>query len=162
MFGIDPRRLRAFADMRLEAAGGDSSYGRGALDLTLNRPLVGPIVGAFAVAAGTSTGQLPTQRRWFLGGTQTIRGQSPDTAQSGNAFWLTRGEVGRDFRTHRVTLFSDLGWVGDRSDLSAVGRPMSGVGLGLSALDGAVRLDLSRGLYPRKQFRVDVSLGARF
>ena len=162
VFGLDPRRLRAFAELRLEAAGGDSSYGRGAFDLTLSRPLVGAVVGALTVAAGSSAGELPTQRRWFLGGTQTIRGQSPDTAQSGNAFWLTRGEIGRDFRTHRVTLFSDLGWAGDRSALSAIGRPMSGVGLGLSAVDGAVRLDLSRGLYPRKQFRVDVSLGGRF
>jgi hypothetical protein len=31
-----------------------------------------------------------------LGGTQTIRGQSADTAQSGNAFWMTRAELASD------------------------------------------------------------------
>ena len=102
------------------------------------------------------------QRRWFLGGTQTIRGQSPDTAQSGNAFWFSRTEIGKDYRTHRISLFGDLGWVGDRSKISEIGRPMSGVGLGFSMLDGAIRMDVARGLYPRKQFRVDLSLGTRF
>jgi len=32
--GLDPRGLRLFSDLRLEAAHGDSLYGRGALDLT--------------------------------------------------------------------------------------------------------------------------------
>jgi len=162
VFGEDPRGLRAYADVRLEAAGGDSTYGRGAMDLTFARPLVGSLVGTVTVAGGSSIGEVPMQRRWFLGGTQTIRGQSPDTAQSGNAFWFSRTEIGKDYRTHRIGLFGDLGWVGDRSKISEIGRPMSGVGLGFSMLDGAIRMDVARGLYPRKQFRVDLSLGTRF
>jgi hypothetical protein len=162
MFGDDPRGLRAYTDLRLEGAGGDSTYGRGAIDLTLSHSIVGDLVGGLTLAGGSSVGSVPMQRRWFLGGTQTIRGQSPDTAQSGNAFWFTRAEVGKDYRTHRISLFGDLGWVGDRATASEVGRPMSGVGLGFSMVDGAVRLDFARGLYPRKQFRVDLSLGARF
>jgi outer membrane protein assembly factor BamA len=51
---------------------------------------------AVTIAGGTSAGHMPVQRHWFLGGTQTIRGQSADTAQSGNAFWMTRLEVGPD------------------------------------------------------------------
>ena len=162
MFGDDPRGLRAYTDVRLEAAGGDSTYGRGAVDLTLSHPIVADVVGGLTLAGGTSVGGVPMQRRWFLGGTQTIRGQRPDTAQSGNAFWFTRAEIGKDYRTHRISVFGDLGWVGDRTMVSEVGRPMSGVGVGFSMIDGAVRLDLARGLYPRKQFRVDFSLGARF
>jgi hypothetical protein len=162
MFGDDPSGLRAFTDVRLEAADGDSTYGRAAMDLTFARPIVRDIVGTFTVAGGSSVGALPTQRHWFLGGTQTVRGQSPDTAQSGNAFWFTRTEIGKDYRTHRISLFGDLGWVGDRAKASEIGRPMSGVGLGLSMLDGTFRLDFARGLYPRKQFRVDFSLGTRF
>jgi len=162
MYGEDPRGLRAYADVRLEAASGDSTYGRGAVDLTVTRPIAGSVIGSMTFAGGSSVGGLPMQRRWFLGGTQTIRGESPDTAQSGSAFWFTRTELGKDYRTHRISVFGDLGWVGDRAKLSEIGRPMSGVGLGLSMLDGAFRLDVARGLFPRRQVRVDFSLGTRF
>src|SRR6185436_6150983 len=78
--GVDPRGLRSITNLRLEAAAGDSMYGRGALDVTLMRPLVGRLSGALTLSGGSSAGALPAQRRWFLGGTQTIRGQSADTA----------------------------------------------------------------------------------
>jgi len=43
------------------------------------------------------------------------------------------------------------------------GRPLSGAGLGLSAIDGLVRVDVSRGLAPvRAAWRVDVTFDARF
>ena len=56
----------------------------------------------------------------------------------------------------------DLGWVGDRTKMSQVGRPMSGVGAGVSFLDGLFRFDVARGLYPRKQFRIDLYLESKF
>ena len=160
--GLDPRGFRTFTDVRLEAAGGDSVYGRGAVDVTLSRGLFGDVAAAITLAGGSTIGGVPPQRRWFLGGTHTIRGQSPDTAQSGNAFWMSRTELGRDFRAYRVSVFGDLGWVGDRTKISDVGRPLSGVGAGFSVLDGMFRVDVARGVYPREQFRVDASLGARW
>jgi len=39
---------------------------------------------------------------------------------------------------------------------------MSGVGAGVSFLDGLFRFDVARGIYPRKQFRVDLYLEAKF
>jgi hemolysin activation/secretion protein len=120
------------------------------------------LAGALTLAGGSSIGGLPSQRLWYLGGSQTVRGQSPDTAQSGNAFWLTRAELGSIDASMRPTLFADLGWVGDRAKLSAIGRPMSGVGAGVSFLDGLFRFDVARGIYPRKQFRVDLYLEAKF
>jgi len=84
--GDDPRGFRTLSDLRVEAAGGDSTYGRAAADLTLSTGLPKSFAAALTLAGGTSAGQLPSQRRWFLGGAQTIRGESPDTAQSGNAF----------------------------------------------------------------------------
>jgi hypothetical protein len=42
------------------------------------------------------------------------------------------------------------------------GRPLSGVGVGWSLLDGLVRFDLARGLYPSRQWRLDSYLEARF
>jgi hemolysin activation/secretion protein len=114
------------------------------------------------LSAGSSLGLLPAQRRWYLGGTQTVRGQSPSIAQSGNAFWLTRLELGKDYPGRRSTMFGDLGWVGDRDHPTDVGRPMSGVGVGQSMFDGIIRWDVARGLYPRKQWRFDLYLEARF
>jgi len=39
---------------------------------------------------------------------------------------------------------------------------VSGVGAGVSFLDGLFRFDVARGVYPRKQFRVDLSLESKF
>jgi len=160
-YGLDPAGLRLSTNLRAEAAHGDSLYGRAALDLIASHGL-GRLAGSLTLSGGSSIGGLPRQRFWYLGGLQTVRGQSPDTAQSGNAYWLTRAELGSIDAGFRPTVFADLGWVGDRSKLSQVGRPMSGVGVGFSFLDGLMRFDIARGLFPRKQFRVDLSLEARF
>ncbi|HTI62438.1 MAG TPA: ShlB/FhaC/HecB family hemolysin secretion/activation protein [Gemmatimonadaceae bacterium] len=159
--GLDPQGFRVFSDLRLEAAKGDSMYGRAALDVTMSHGF-GLLAGALTVAGGSSIGSLPPQRQWYLGGSQTVRGQSPDTAQTGNAFWLTRAELGESGAGVRPAVFADLGWVGDRNKLRDVGRPMSGVGAGVSFLDGLFRFDVARGLYPRKQFRVDLYLESKF
>jgi hypothetical protein len=160
-YGLDPNGLRLFSDLRLEVANGDSVYGRGALDLTASRGL-GRVAAALTVSGGSSIGGVPPQRLWYLGGSQTVRGQSPDTSQSGNAFWLSRLEVGSTNAGVRPSLFTDIGWVGDRASMTKVGRPLSGVGAGVSFLDGLFRFDVARGLYPRKQFRVDLYLESKF
>ena len=160
--GTDPRGLRTSTDARVEAAAGDSTYGRAAVDFTLSRGLTASTSVALTVAGGSSVGQLPPQRRWFLGGAQTIRGQSPDTAQSGNAFWMSRGEFALDRGYARLSVFGDIGWVGDRAQWQDVGRPMSGVGIGYSMLDGLIRFDVARGLYPRLQTRISSYVNARF
>jgi hypothetical protein len=160
--GIDPRHFRAFSELRLEAAKGDSMYGRAAAELTLSEGTPFRTAIGVTLSGGSSVGFVPAQRQWFLGGTQTVRGQSADVAQSGNAFWLTRLELGRDNPGHRSTIFGDLGWVGDRTRMQDVGRPLSGVGYGESVFDGILRFDVARGLYPRKQWRFDLYLDARF
>jgi hypothetical protein len=160
-YGLDPRGLRIFSDLRLETAVSDSLYGRGALDLTVSHG-IGRFAAALTASGGSSIGGLPPQRRWYLGGSQTVRGQSPDTAQSGNAFWLMRAEIGSSQAGIRPTVFGDLGWAGDRNKLSKVGQPMSGVGAGVSFMDGLFRFDVARGIYPRKQTRVDLYLESKF
>jgi hypothetical protein len=160
-YGLDPRGLRVLTNARVEAATGDSAYGRAALDVTMSHGL-GALAGSLTLAGGSSVGGVPAQRLWYLGGSQTVRGESPDPAQSGNAFWLTRTELGTDDVGMRPTVFADIGWVGDRTKIGDVGRPMSGVGVGASFLDGLIRFDVARGLYPRKQFRIDLSLEAKF
>jgi hypothetical protein len=159
--GLDPNGFRIFSDLRAEAGGGDSTYGRGALDLTFTDDF-GAVAGALTLSGGSSIGALPAQRKWYLGGTHTIRGQTPDTATSGSAFWMARLELGRTIQGARPVVFGDLGWAGDRTKLREVGLPMSGVGAGASLLDGLIRFDVARGLNPRRQWRVDMYLNAVF
>lgn len=164
-FGLDPRGWRAFGDFRMEGAGGETSFGRAALDVTLSRAL-GPTTGgapiaALTLAGGSSAGDVPVQRLWYLGGTHTVRGQ-PAGSAAGNAFWLTRGEIALERMGGRVSLFGDLGWAGSREALSEVGRPLSGVGTGWSILDGLVRFDIARGIHPSRAWRTDLYLEARF
>src|SRR2546430_2463077 len=96
-FGLNPDGFRVLSDLRLEGAGGDVGYGRGALDLTVSQPLGRAFHRDFSAAvtagAGTSVGSVPIQRIWYLDGTNSVRGQPPG-AMAGTSYWLTRTEIG--------------------------------------------------------------------
>jgi hypothetical protein len=159
--GLDPDGFRLFTDLRLETARSDSSgYGRGALEMTASHGI--PFgSAALTLAAGSSLGDLPMQRNWFLGGTQTVRGQYPGR-QVGDAFWLARLELARGASVMKPVIFTDFGWAGDRNAWKSIGIPMSGVGAGFSLLDGLVRFDVARGINPDRMWRVDTYIEARF
>lgn len=160
-WGLDTRGFRANADFRAEGAAGDFEYGRGLLDLTVSHGLPLGTQLAITTSAGSTAGTAPAQRAFQLGGLQTVRGNRPGT-MSGNAFWMGRGELALNRRAVKPVLFGDVGWAGDRTNFSRPGRPMSGVGVGASVLDGMIRFDVARGLYPQKAFRIDLSVEARF
>jgi len=170
-FGANPRGFRLDVRARGEGAMtnrsdslGATGYGRLVLDGTIARP-VGGFGFAITAAAGSSLGDLPVQRAFFLGGLQTVRGQfaSPTGAgRVGDTFWLGRAELARSAMFFRPTLFYDVGWAGSRDSLASVGRPLSGAGAGVSLMDGLLRLDVSRGIHPERRWRTDVYLGARF
>jgi hemolysin activation/secretion protein len=90
-----------------------------------------------------------------------VRGQTAGN-QFGDAFWLGRIEFGTSRAGFRPVVFYDVGWAGDRSNFSEPGRPMSGAGVGASLLDGLVRFDIARGIYPEKKFRANLYVEARF
>lgn len=90
-----------------------------------------------------------------------MRGQTPGTGY-GQAFWLSRFELGANNAAFRPVVFGDLGWAGARDGWGDIGRPMSGAGVGVSFLDGMFRFDVARGIYPRVQTRIDLSVEARF
>jgi hypothetical protein len=159
--GLDPRGFRLLSDVRAEGAGGDFSYVRGLFDETLSHPIARGLAGALTVSAGYSGGTLPVQRRFYLGGLQTVRGETALTA-NGDAFWMARGELGIGGPGVRYVGFGDVGWAGDRRDWSRPGRPLTGVGIGSSYLDGLIRFDLARGLYPVRQWRAALYLEAKF
>jgi hypothetical protein len=160
-WGLDPVGWRLLHDLRLEGAGGASEYGRAALDLTVSRALVGPLAVAVGGGAGTTAGDVPPQRRWALGGSRTIRGQTAGTA-FGDAFWMARAELGGSLAAARPIVFADWGWAGSREAWSRQGAMQRGVGAGASFFDGLVRFDVSRGLAPRRQWRADVYVEASF
>jgi hypothetical protein len=164
-YGLDPEGFRLLSDVRLEAAMRHAMYGRGALDVTVSRGLgriAGTRVAASVTGSGGSTvGDVPTQRRGYLGGTHTVRGQRAGTAL-GNAYWLTRAELGFGIPAARPTLFADWGWAGDRDRWREVGKPLSGVGVGTSFVDGLIRFDVARGINPEKRWAVNLYVESRF
>jgi hemolysin secretion/activation protein ShlB/FhaC/HecB len=159
--GLDPAAWRLLSDVRIEGAGGDFGYGRGLVDETISHSIGSTLSAAVTTSVGYSVGTVPAQRRFYLGGLRSVRGQTALT-EAGDAFWMTRTELGANSSGARPVIFADIGWAGDRRDWSKPGRPMSGVGTGASFVDGLFRVDLSRGLYPAKQWRLDFSLEARF
>ncbi len=184
--GVDPTGWRALWDLRAEGASGrvdalppmmrpalwcpecppvpepvrDRTYGRFLAEGTLSRGL-GPLAASLTGAAGTTAGRVPAQRAFFLGGLQSIRGLSADAA-TGTAMWMTRAELGLNKAAVRPVVFYDMGWAGDRARWRESTSALRGAGIGLSLLDGAFRADLSRGIAPVRQTRLDLSVEARF
>jgi hypothetical protein len=167
--GLDPLGWRLYGDARLEGgwlmnrAHGDSlgqAYTRVAGDLTISRGFGPSFAAALTGSAGYSE-NAPLQRQFFIGGAQSVRGQVLGT-RSGPVYWLGRAEFSRATGVVRPVVFGDMGWAGEWEQRNHPGRPISGAGIGASVMDGLVRLDLSRGIYPRKKMRLDLYVEARF
>ena len=160
-YGLNPRGFRFFGSLRGEGATGSFDYLRAMLDATVSRGLIKGVDAALTLGAGSSVGELPVQRLWYLGGSQSVRGQSAGT-QSGDAFWMGRIELGTARVGFRPVVFYDVGWAGDRGDFSDHSRAMSGAGVGASFMDGLIRFDVARGIYPEKKIRANLYVEARF
>lgn len=156
-FGNDPAGFRLVTATRAEAGTGSFEYGRLSLEGTLSRP-VGRFAAALTGALGSSAGRVPTQRLWYMGGLRTVRGQVAGT-QNGDAFWLGRAELGTKFGWVRPVAFFDVGWAGSRKAINK-DKAQQGAGIGLGFLDGLLRVDVSRGIYPGRRWRTDFYLGA--
>jgi hypothetical protein len=160
-FGLDPHGFRALTDIKLEGAAGTFDYSRGSVQTTLSHGLGHAVDGALTLGGGTSGGQLPIQKQFFLGGVQTVRGQRAGAA-IGDSFWMTSVELGTGWPGFRKIVFGDLGWAGSRTNFSHPGRPLSGAGIGASFMDGLIRVDVAKGIYPEKSVRTNLYVEARF
>jgi hypothetical protein len=160
-YGLDPHGFRALTDIKLEGGTGTFDYSRGSVQTTLSHGLGSALDGALTLGAGTSGGRLPIQKQFFLGGVQTVRGQKAG-ADIGDSFWMTSAEFGTRSTGFRKIVFGDLGWAGDRTNFSHPGRPLSGAGVGASFMDGLIRIDLAKGIYPEKSVRANLYVEARF
>ena len=159
--GLDPHGFRALTDIKLEGAAGTFDYSRGSVQTTLSHGLGHAIDGALTLGGGTSGGHLPIQKQFFLGGVQTVRGQRAGAA-IGDSFWMTSAELGTGWPGFRKIVFGDLGWAGSRTDFAHPGRPLSGAGVGASFMDGLIRVDVAKGIYPEKSVRTNLYVEARF
>lgn len=148
------RSVTLGGDLSLEGATGDYEFGKGSAGLRAYIAPGGPIALAFGASAGTTTGPVPVQSRHYLGGPTNLRGYAGGVT-SGSAYWSGRAEVANSFPAFRLTAFSDIGWAGPRADFTR-GKPLVGAGVGVSILDGLVRLDLARGLRGPKGWRFDL------
>jgi len=160
-FGLDPHGFRALTDIKLEGAVGTFDYSRGSVQMTLSHGLGRSVDGALTLGGGTSGGHLPIQKQFFLGGVQTVRGQRAGAA-IGDSFWMTSVELGTGWPGFRKIVFGDLGWAGPRTSFSNPGRPLSGAGVGASFMDGLIRIDVAKGIYPEKAIRTNLYVEARF
>ncbi|HWK88444.1 MAG TPA: BamA/TamA family outer membrane protein, partial [Longimicrobium sp.] len=141
--GIDPMRFRWSAGVTLDGQTGTFGFARPSGFARIGIPL-GAVVTSLEAAAGTSTGDVPVQGMWYLGGPQSVRGY-PVALLGGSAFWRARGEVATPTPAARLTLFMDAGWVGSR-DAFQTDPLLLSAGVGASLMDGLIRLDLARAL----------------
>ena len=81
------------------------------------------------------------------------------STRSGESFWRARAEIGTAFPGARIALFGDAGWVGAGRRPEA--KPnLAAVGLGVSSLDGLIRLDLARALRAPTGWRLHLYVDA--
>ena len=151
--GIDPDRPQWTAAVSLDGNVGTYRFGRVSTTLRVAAPLGPRIAGAVALAGGMSDGVVPLQSDWYLGGPGTIRGYGGNAAR-GDAFWRARFEVANRWPAARVVLFTDVGRAGPRDHLSLV-RPLTGVGIGASFIDGLIRFDVTRAVRSPTGWRLD-------
>lgn len=156
--GLDPAAFRWSAAASIEAATGDFRYVKPSATVWLGVPLGGPFLGALEVSAGTTVGDVPVQSLWYLGGPGTLRGYDGGAAR-GEAFWRGRAELGTAFPGARVAAFVDAGRAGPRRDLR-LDPTLVSAGVGVSFLDGLIRLDLARALRDPVRWRFDMYVDA--
>lgn len=176
--GQDPRRVRWGFEGFLEGSTGTFDFARPTATLRATAPLPRALSLGLEGAAGGSVGDVPEQSLWLLGGPTTLRGYD-GAARAGDGFWRGRAELafdgipllggdegddrgrgpatGGQGSVTRLSLFTDFGWAGDRSEWRE-GEPLWSVGAGLGALDGLIRFDVARALRSPTDWRVHLYL----
>jgi hypothetical protein len=154
--GQNPARVRWSGELTVLGSAGTFDFTRESALMQLSFPLPSRFVGGLEAAAGTSTGPVPTQSLWYLGGSRSVRGYNIGTI-NGTAFWRGRAEIGTSLPAARLVGFTDLGWAGDRNNI-ADRASMVSVGAGVSLLDGVLRMDLAHALRGQRGWKFHMSV----
>lgn len=159
-WGTDPQGTQLSGAIRAEAACGEVAYGRMMIEQSLIRGFGERARATITGAAGAGAGAVPVQRLWYVGGAHTVRGYAPG-AQAGDAFWITRAELSTGKPLFRPSVFGDAGWAGARRDWNHATTLLEGAGVGISTLDGILRLDVARTLAGAPKWRADFYIDVR-
>ena len=79
----------------------------------------------------------------------------------GPAFWRGRAELTRGVPAARVSVFTDIGWAGERAAFGTRDA-LAAAGVGAAFLDGLVRVDLAHALDPPTGWRMDLHISRSF
>jgi len=158
-WGTDALRAQGGLEVLLHAEDGDYRHARGRVTLRGAAPLVSGVRLGVEAGVGTSEGDVPRQRLYYLGGASTLRGYEPSTVY-GTSMARGRLELARTASFGNLAVFSDWGWAGDRDGDITRAQQRLAVGAGVSLLDGLVRLDLGHGLWAPRGWRLDLHVDA--
>jgi hypothetical protein len=160
--GADPAGSQLSGHLKADGAAGELSYGRASAELRYARNVGRGATGVLTGAAGTSTGTLPAQRGFYLGGAPTLHADRVG-ALAGDAFWLARGELTRGWPLVRPVIFADWGWAGSRDAFLRTNGSAHrwSLGFGAAMFDGLVRFDVSRAMEAPRRWGVDVFVDVR-
>jgi hypothetical protein len=186
-WGLDPRGLIASGSIRAEAAWGFNeaqdgspscipetppeecddtvssstrSYQRAWGSVAMTHPLFWGLAGAIELGAGAAFGDVTVQREFYLGGYSNLRGFYGGEV-FGTGAWLGRIELANDLPVARFSVFSDVGWAGDREEWTFE-DPYVNVGAGASLVDGLVRFDIARAVRRGDAWRIHFYLDGLF
>jgi hypothetical protein len=157
-WGTDATRPQFGFDVLLQAESGDFEHGRARATLRAAVPVGSKVRIAAEAGAGSSEGDVPRQRLFYLGGASTLRGYEPSTV-AGTSMARARLELARAYTFGNLIVFSDWGWAGDRDFIREQGQRWS-VGAGASLLDGLFRVDLAHGFKEPRGWRLDMHVDA--
>jgi hypothetical protein len=145
----------------LEATTGTRNRGRGWLAATARTPRFWGLDVTASGWLGAGLGDSLPQRDFRLGGEKTLRGY-PAGAFRGMSAWAIGVDLAWWRRGWPVTpvVFADAGQIAVRR-LRFDGQPAASLGVGLSVLGGAVRLDAARPVAPKAPWRFTLQVGAR-
>jgi len=143
-WGVDPAGWVWTAAVWGEAGVGGAEYGRIATGITTAHPLFWRLAASLQGSIGTTFGDVPAQRLYYVAGPQVLRAFEAGQV-AGESFWQTRAELALGYPAFRVVTFGDFAWAGDRARFGTAGHAVA-VGAGVSALDGILRIDLAKGV----------------
>ena len=159
VWGADPTRPHARLDALLQAETGTWTLVRGSAIASGGVPLGGAVSGAAQVRAALVRGDRPPQAMWYAGGSATARGYA-GSSRTGATLLAARVEVATALQPGALVLFGDAAWAGDDLDVPLLDRALVSAGVGLSLLDGVLRLDLARRLRFGPGWEADLSFRA--
>lgn len=157
-WGSDPFRAQGGLDGLIEGATGGYRFARARITARTAIPFGTHHRVGLEAGAGTAVGDVPPQRLWYLGGASTLRGYDGSTLV-GTSFARARADIAKTFGWGAFALFSDAGWAGDRRPYLSHDVVYS-AGVGLSLLDGLVRMDLARQMSRQQSYRLELYVDA--